>query len=58
MRTALEESISDWQITSKVISPKTVRLIYDIPAPQEAGAYYQCDDDWPPEHQLDIAKMN
>ncbi|WP_206483668.1 energy transducer TonB [Thalassotalea sp. G2M2-11] len=46
MKLALEESISDWQITKKVKSPKTVRFIYGVPAPAEDGAYVHCDDDW------------
>jgi TonB family protein len=46
IKIALEESISDWQITKKVKSPKTVRFIYGIPAPSEDGAYIDCDEDW------------
>lgn len=52
MQIALQESISDWEITNKVKSPKTVRFIYGVPAPTEAGSYYQCDDNWHPEHHL------
>lgn len=57
MQIALQESISDWEITNKVKSPKTVRFIYRVPAPTEAGAYYKCDDDWYPEHHSEIPKM-
>jgi len=46
MKLALEESISDWQITKKTKSPKTVRFIYGVPAPSEDGAYVDCNEDW------------
>jgi TonB family protein len=46
MKLALEESISDWQITNKTKSPKTVRFIYVVPAPSEDGAYLDCNEDW------------
>lgn len=48
MKMALKESIADWQITSKIKSPKTTRFIYEVPAPREPGAFYQCDDNWHP----------
>ncbi|MEW6990830.1 energy transducer TonB [Colwelliaceae bacterium 6441] len=46
MQLALEESINDWQIRKKIKSPATVRLIFDVPAPAEDGAYFQCDYNW------------
>jgi TonB family protein len=46
MKLALEESILDWQITKKTKSPKTVRFIYEVPAPFEDGEYVDCNEDW------------
>jgi hypothetical protein len=36
----------DWQITKKTKSPKTVRFIYEVPAPFEDGEYVDCNEDW------------
>jgi hypothetical protein len=46
MKTALEESIDYWQIRKKMRTAETVRFVYGIPAPAEAGAYVDCDDSW------------
>ncbi|XQW85650.1 energy transducer TonB [Thalassotalea piscium] len=54
IKTALNNAIADWRIHSKVSKPKAVRYIYYIPAPEEAGAYYDCEVNWHPGHQSEM----
>ena len=58
MVAAINASIIDWQLTSKSKVPRAVRYIYELPAPIEAGAYYQCDEDWYPNHKSTIPSMS
>lgn len=54
---AIKTSIADWRIRSKSNQPQAVRFIYGIPAPVEAGAFYDCDANWYPEHKAQLPVM-
>ncbi|MEO2279817.1 energy transducer TonB [Pseudoalteromonas pernae] len=51
MYAALASQVADWEISSKVPSPKPTRFIYMVPAPAEPGAYFDCDDAWNDKYQ-------
>lgn len=57
VKAALLASISDWNLIAKKQPAKAVRYIWGVPAPVEDGAFYQCDDNWYPEHQLEPPRI-
>lgn len=51
---ALRESVNNWTVTKIANDAKGFRMLWQVPSPDENGAFIHCDDHWHPEFRPQV----